>query len=156
MKNFVASAILLSIACCAQVPLQVKPDKRHQEEIAKDVAGESAASIPITAFKGFKPAVSVKLDSSPDSAGFCQQVATGLRDRLMQSNRYVLSDNAALQISVVCTTGAYPTEGIASIVYTLTDDCGKKEMVTHAVFMSGEPNNMSRMVYAQFDGLWHQ
>ena len=146
MKILFAVVILLSVECFGQTPLKVKPDSRHQADIAKE-----SATKPLTAT--LIPAVSVKLDSSPDSSGFCQRVATDLRDRLAQSRRYVIMDDAALKISLVCMTMSSLSGGAASVAYSMGDACGKQALLLHNVVTAGEPAEMSRIIYADFDEL---
>jgi hypothetical protein len=147
MRILLGVVILLSVECFGQTPLKVKPDSRHQADIAKELATKPSPVI-------LTPAVSVKLDSSPDSSGFCQQVATNLRDRLAQSRRYIVMDDAALQISLVCMTTSV-SGGAASVAFTLGDDCGKQALLVHNVVTAGDPAEMSRMIYADFDEIAH-
>jgi len=146
MRILLGVLILLSIECFGQTPLKVKPDSRHQADIAKELATK-----PLTAT--LIPAVSVNLDSSPDSSGFCQQVASNLRDRLAQSRRYTMMDDAALKISLVCMTTSPLSGGAASIAFTLGDDCGKQALLVHNVVTAGDPAEMSRIICADFDEL---
>jgi len=64
-----------------------------------------------------------------------------------------MMDDAALKISLVCMTTSPLSGGAASIAFTLGDDCGKQALLVHNVVTAGDPAEMSRIIYADFDEL---